>query len=212
MIALFAAALAASTSPGGSAVDAERAFAQDAQRMGQWASFRKWSDHDAVIFVPTIEWARDYLKDRKEPAHPVQWTPAKSFTSCDGQVAVNSGPWTIPALKAQGRFTTIWLKKTDGWRWVYDGGETLDPPVIAPTAPVVRQASCAGHPTGAPIAPAPKMPRPTGGKPDDTGRGESGDRTLGWDWKVGPKGARTLRVFQWTGSTYKQVVDQHIAG
>lgn len=211
MIAVLAVALAA-TAPGGSAIDAERAFARDAQRVGQWAAFRKWSDRDAVMFTPDAEWARDYLRGRKEPPRALRWSPAESITSCDGQVAVNIGPWQARGGKAQGRFTTIWLKKAQGWRWVYDGGEALAAPLAAPPRPAVRQASCAGRPSGAPIAPAPKTPRPTGGKPEDTGRGESGDRTLGWDWKVGPKGARTLRVFQWTGRDYRQVVDQHIAG
>jgi hypothetical protein len=38
------------------------------------------------------------------------------------------------------------------------------------------------------------------------GSGQSADRTLGWDWKVGKKGERKLRVYQWNGTRYAQVL------
>ncbi len=202
MIALLLAAASIS------AADAERAFARDAQRIGQWAAFRKWADREAVMFVPQATWARDFVKGRREPARALSWRLAESFTSCDGQLAVNTGPYSGPA--GQGRFTTIWMKKRNGWRWIYDGGEPLAQPAGVTATPTVRPASCGGRPTGAPISP-PAKTAPAGNHPADLGRGEAGDRTLGWDWKVGPKGARTLRVFQWDGVRYRQVVDQHIA-
>ena len=33
------------------AIDAERAFAADAQKMGQWTAFRNYAADDAVMFV-----------------------------------------------------------------------------------------------------------------------------------------------------------------
>jgi hypothetical protein len=42
--------------------------------------------------------------------------------------------------------------------------------------------------------------------PEDNGRGESADKTLGWDWKVEKSGARHLRVFLWLGTRYAQVL------
>ena len=79
--------------PHGTAVDAEHAFAADAQRIGQWSAFRKYADRDAVIFTPQASWARDFLKGRKDPPRAIRWHPAKSFVSCDGRTAVNTGPW-----------------------------------------------------------------------------------------------------------------------
>lgn len=204
MIALFLAAASL-----GSAVEAERTFARDARRLGQWTAFRKWSDHDAVMFVPQATWARDYLTGRKDPPVSVRWQPADSFTSCDGQVAINRGPWTIPGQRVQGQFTTVWMNKNRAWRWIYDGGQPLARPQATPAGVTVRRASCDGRPTGAPIMPAPKI-APTGGNPADLGRGESGDRTIGWDWKVDAGGMRRFRVFQWTGRSYRQVVDQTV--
>jgi hypothetical protein len=42
--------------------------------------------------------------------------------------------------------------------------------------------------------------------PEDSGRGESADKTLGWDWKVDKDGWHRLRVFMWTGWGYSQVI------
>ena len=62
MLALLLAAAAATPaiaqgSPARSAVEAERAFARDAQRLGQWTAFRKYADLDAVMFNPQAVWA-----------------------------------------------------------------------------------------------------------------------------------------------------------
>jgi len=203
MIALFL--LAAVASP--SAIDAERAFASDAQRIGQWAAFRKYADRDAVMFTPQAVWARDFLKGRKEPPKAVRWWPAHSFTSCDGRTAVNTGPWVGGDGKLHGYFTTVGQRTKGQWRWVYDGGDGQAGTVPARKPPQVHRASCAGKATGAPITPPPPLTKKEARTtPDDNGRGQSADRTLGWDWKVGDKSERQLRVYQWTGSRYRRVV------
>ena len=46
-----------------SAIDAERAFAADAQKIGQWTAFRKWSTPDALMFTPQP--VRVYAKKEK---------------------------------------------------------------------------------------------------------------------------------------------------
>ena len=40
----------------------------------------------------------------------------------------------------------------------------------------------------------------------DNGRGESADKTLGWDWKVDKKGGRSFRTYLWNGTHYEQVL------
>ena len=216
ILLIAAAALTAAPSPApsrasGTAVDADRAFARDAQRIGQWSAFAKYADHDAVMFVPKAVWARDYLNGRRNPRRAMIWSPARSITSCDGKVAVNEGPWRIPGARVQGRFTTVWQQKSSGWRWIYDGGQPTPAAASIGTSVQVTRASCGGRPTGAPIIAAPKLDKGTGPTPIDVGRGESGDRTLGWDWKVEASGARHFRVFQWTGARYVIALDQHIA-
>ena len=202
MIAAFLLAATAAT-----AVDAERAFERDAQRIGQWSAFRKWADRDAVMFDPQAVWAYNFLKDRKNPPKSVTWRPASSFVSCDGRTAVNTGPAFAPDGKFYGYFTTVWQRKASDWRWVYDGTGTVVGPKTRTGAPRVTRAACRPKAPGAPvIAPPPLNPREARNNPEDNGRGESADRSLGWDWKVEKDGRRRLRVFLWNGLRYAQVL------
>ena len=208
MIAAFLLAAAVPT-----AVDAEQAFARDAQQIGQWTAFRKWSDRDAVMFSPQAVWARDFLMDRRNPPKAISWRPTQSFVSCDGRTAVNTGPWFTPDGKLAGYFTTVWQKtKKSEWRWVYDGGIPAPSKTVPQVGTQVHRASCKGAAPGAPVIPPPplttKQARTT---PEDNGRGESADKTIGWDWKVGKKGERHFRVFQWKGTRYAQVLTNDIA-
>jgi hypothetical protein len=200
---IIALLLAASTP---TAIDAEYAFARDAQRIGQWTAFRKYADRDAVMFTPQAAWARDFLRDRKDPPKSVSWQPSDSFVSCDGHTAVNTGPWFKPDSKPGGYFTTVWQRAAREWRWVYDGGGPLNgTPATAPR-PRIHHAAC-GKAPGAPIIPPPPLtPKQARSTLEDNGRGQSADKTLGWDWKVDKKGGRKFRVYLWNGARYAQVL------
>ncbi len=202
---LFAAASA-------TAVDAERAFAADSQRIGQWTAFRKWGDRYAVMFTPQAVWAQTYLKGEKDPPKSVRWWPAQSFVSCDGRTAVNTGPWIGADPTRHGYFTTVWQRSGRDWRWVYDGGDRLTG--SSPTIPKVQvhRASCRTAAPGAPIPPPPPLTnREALTTPEDNGRGQSADKTLGWDWKVEKSGARKFRVYQWNGKRYVEALANDIA-
>jgi hypothetical protein len=189
------------------AIDAELAFARDAQRIGQWSAFRKWADRDAVMFTPQAVWARDFLKDRKDPPKAIRWRPAHSFVSCDGRTAVNTGPWWRVDGAPGGYFTTVWQRTGGEWRWAYDGGGPLAAAAPRTANALVHRASCNGKAPGAPIVPPPALtPRQARTTPEDDGRGQSADKTLGWDWKVEKNGARHFRVYQWKGARYAQVL------
>jgi hypothetical protein len=202
---MIIALLLAATLP--TAVDAERAFAADAQKIGQWTAFRKYSDRDAVLFTPQAAWARDFLKDRKDPPRAIKWRPALSFVSCDGRTAVNTGPWFKLDGTSGGYFTTVWQRTDHQWRWVYDGGGPLAG-APAPNRPArVTRAACGIRAPGAPVIPPPPLtPKQARTTPDDNGRGQSADKTLGWDWKVEKNGGRHLRVYLWNGARYAQVL------
>jgi hypothetical protein len=202
---MISALLLAATAP--TAVDAELAFARDARRIGQWTAFRKYADRDAVMFTPQAVWARDFLKGKKDPPKAIRWQPAHSFVSCDGRTAVNTGPWWRADGKPGGYFTTVWQRTGAGWRWDYDGGGPATGAIAAPPKALVHPASCAGKAPGAPIIPPPPLtPRQARTTPEDNGRGQSADKTLGWDWKVEKNGARHFRVYQWNGARYAQVL------
>ncbi len=204
---MIAAILLAAAVP--NAVDAELAFARKAQTIGMWTAFRKYADRDAVMFTPQAVWVQTFLKDRKDPPKSISWRPAHSFVSCDGRTAVNTGPWFTVDGKPGGFFTTVWQRSGATWRWVYDGGGPLAPGATpAPSGKAqVHSASCRVRAPGAPLARPPvltaKQARTT---PDDNGRGESADKTLGWDWNVEKDSARRFRVFQWNGVRYSQVL------
>jgi hypothetical protein len=209
MIAAFLLAAA----PLATAIDAERAFNAEAQRSGVWTAFRKYAAADAVMFTPQAVWAQNFLKGRKDPPKSFYWWPTASYGACDGRTAVNVGD----AVKADGtpmsHFTTVWQKRGRDWRWVYDGGLPVgDDKLSAYNAePKVIRASCRGRATGAPIAPpAPLTNKQARETPEDSGRGQSADRTLGWDWKVEKDGRRTLRVYLWNGNEYDLVLNQDV--
>ena len=126
------------------AVDAERAFARDAKRIGQWTAFRKYADETAVMFNPQAVWAHEFLAPLKDPPKALSWGPSESWVSCDGRAAINRGPWTSPA-GSKGYFTTVWFREDKGWQWTYDGSDTLAPPIALPRKPRIDRASCAGR-------------------------------------------------------------------
>jgi len=196
--------------PAMTAVDAEIAFARDAKRIGQWSAFRKWSDRDAVMFTPQAVWAKTFLKPLNDPPNAIDWRPAHNFVSCDGRTAVNTGPWFKQDGKAGGYFTTVWQRTPAGWRWAYDGGGPSSGPAPA-GKPLIHRASCRGKAPGAPIIPPPPLsPKKARTTPEDAGRGQSADRTLGWDWKVEKGGARRFRVYLWNGTGYAEVLHNDV--
>lgn len=203
-------ALLLASAPVATAVDAEHAFSSDAKHIGQWSAFRKWADRDAVMFTPQAVWAWTFLKPLKNPPRTISWRPAESFVSCDGRIAVNTGPWFTQDGTLAGYFTTVWQKTPAGWRWVYDGGGPMSGP--APKGKTrVHAASCRGKAPGAPvIPPLPLTPKQARTTPEDTGRGQSADKTLGWDWKVEKSGARRFRVYQWNGGRYLEVLHNDV--
>jgi hypothetical protein len=210
ILALLLATAPVATKPAMTAVDAELAFARDAKKIGQWSAFRKWVDRDAVMFTPQAVWAKTFLKQLKDPPNAISWRPAHSFVSCDGRTAVNTGPWFKQDGKPGGYFTTVWQRTPAGWRWAYDGGGPASGPAPA-GKPQVHRASCRTKAPGAPIIPPPPLsPKKAQTTPEDNGRGQSADKTLGWDWKVEKSGARKFRVYQWNGRSYAQVLTNDV--
>ncbi len=113
-------------------VATELAFARAAQEDGQWTAFRDFADDSGVMFVPEPVVARDWLKDRANPAQAVEWQPHHVWSSCDGSLAVTRGAWQR-ADGTTGYFTTVWERQRDGdYRWTLDQGDALDTPLEAP--------------------------------------------------------------------------------
>src|SRR5215213_837216 len=201
-------ALLLASAPIVTAVDAERAFAADAQKIGQWTAFRKYADDTAVMFTPQAIWAHEFLKDRKDPPKSVEWWPQRSLVSCDGRIAVNTGPAFRPNGSHYGQFTTVWVREKGSWKWVYDNGsDPVGKPSRKAANPKVTRASCRSKAPGAPIiAPRPLSDKQARKTPEDSGRGESADKTLGWDWKVEKNGEHHFRAYLWNGRGYDEAL------
>ncbi|HVF37984.1 MAG TPA: hypothetical protein VNA29_08610 [Sphingomicrobium sp.] len=208
MMMLFLAAVGAA-SP--TAVDAERAFGRDAQAKGQWTATRAHAHPDAVMFTPQAVWARDFLRGRKNPPKSIRWLPNASYMSCDGRMAVNTGPWTTADGRQGGFFTTVWEKDKSGWRWISHGRHILKKRPFARKVAMVHKGACKGRAPGPPLMAAP-VARKKGAVPDDFGRGHSADKTLGWDWRVRANGGRQFRAYLWNGRGYVIALDQTIGG
>jgi hypothetical protein len=178
-------------------VEAERAFAADAKKIGQWTAFRKWSADDAVMFVPQETNAHAFLKDRQDPKEAIDWWPTASWISCDGSIAVNHGGWKRPDGSV-GYFSTVWRRQPDGaWKWIVDGGDSLKVALSRPAEVKVVRGDCARK--------APPLGKIT------SGGGAASDRTILWEWTYNTSGnIRVFNAFQWTGKGYVQVVDDLI--
>jgi hypothetical protein len=201
---LLALAIAAAT-PAANALDADRAFAADAQKLGQWTAFKAWSTPDALMFVPQPVKAHAFLNGRKDPPSAVFSWPGASFVSCDGGTAVNTGPWVREWGKSVGYFTTVWARQADGsWKWTYDGGDALKQARGQGGDIKPRRAACPKFP----VPPPPQREVPANVK---WASGSSKDGTLNWGWSVLPDGSRSFHASLWDGHDHKTVIDDRIA-
>ena len=192
-------------------VAAELAFAREAQEKGQWTAFAKHAAKDAVMFVPQVVNAQDWLKGRANPPQAVRWQPHQVWSSCDGSLAVTKGAWQRPDGSV-GYFTTVWArqqKKKDGYRWVLDQGDALAEPLAAPEMIAGKVANC---------APAPEWSNEQAdweanseAAEASVGSGESGDGTLAYRYRVFASGAREIEVFLLTNGKMEQVLHSQVA-
>ncbi len=110
-------------------IEAERAFAADADRLGTAAAFLAWSEPDALILTAHGEASvREVFvsAERRDDDVRLVWWPTWITLSRDGSVGVSSGPFERDGRRA-GYFLTLWRRQADGsWRWFFDGGSPAD--------------------------------------------------------------------------------------
>ena len=180
-------------------IAAELAFARAAQEKGQWTAFAATAASDAVMFEPQMVLAQQWLKGRANPPVAVKWQPHRVWSSCDGSLMVSHGAWQGP--RRTGYFTTLWQRQRNGtYKWIYDGGDSLEQPLAAPEMIAGQIADCPARVRRTPGAdvnigradphgadrPIPFDPAHRSGKSDDG--------TLSWTVTVDPGGARNLSV------------------
>ncbi len=196
IVAILALAAAAPT-----VIDAERAFVQMAQDRGQWTAFRATAAPDAVLFMPQPVNAHEFLKPLKDPPKAVRWWPVKSWQSCDGTLAVNTGGAVWPDGHYS-YFTTVWQRQSDGgWKWVYDNGVNAGVKLEQVTKPITEQSPCK-YEYGLP-------PPPLVHVYDAIKEGgyTSKDGTLGAGWFVTATGRHDFHVWQAGKSGFVHTLD-----
>jgi len=131
-------------SPADAIANAERSFARRAQVEGQWKAFGLTAAPDAIMFVPDAKPVAQALIGATEPTVPVMWWPGTIAPSCDGTLALSTGPWVRAASGGQGTFTTIWKRTANGYRWQLDHGRPTPRLVPAGNMPTVIAPACSG--------------------------------------------------------------------
>lgn len=175
-------------------IAAELAFARLAQEKGQWTAFAETATSEAVMFVPQVTNARQWLKGRANPAVAVKWQPAQVWVSCDGSLAVTKGPWQRPS--GVGYFTTVWQRQRDGsFKWVLDQGDALQQPLPVPEMIPGKVAECARSGAADRRGPRAELTRATVRPPacsgsQCTGGGSSADGTLTYEYQTTSSGRR----------------------
>ena len=212
---MIAAALALAAAGPATAVDAERAFAAMAQTEGQWTAFRAFAAPAGMMFVPETVNAQQWLQGRKDPPVPVMWWPGRSWLSCDGSVAVNTGSWIRNGGRSVGYFTTVWARERDGsWKWLLDHGDALDKPRPVGDQPKVRRGRCnTAKPGKTGFSMLQMDDAATNGIGSAGGHTEAfaQDGSLRWKATVNPDRSRRVSAEIWTGSRFETVLDDQVA-
>lgn len=180
----------------------EIAFARAAQERGQWTAFRQYATRDAVMFMPDVVNAQDWLRRQADPPQSVRWQPHAVWSSCDGSLAVTRGASQWPS-GAEGYFATVWQRQRNGdYRWVMDYGDLLAAPLPAPEMLGATVADCS-RPGAAP-APA--------GEAGNVREGASEDGTLRWRAVVRPDLSLSVAVQYWDGTAWREAFSDRVAG
>lgn len=109
-------------------LQAERAFAQQADAQGIRVAFLAWLTPEAKVFGPRMTTAREqYGAEPGDPGHLV-WVPEAMGLAASGDLAWSLGPWTYAPRKgatptAQGHFLSLWRRQPGGgWKVEADIG------------------------------------------------------------------------------------------
>ena len=167
------------------------------------------------MFTPQAVWAREFLKDRKDPPKAIALAASAQLRLVRWAHRGEHRPLVRRRRQSRRLFHDgLAARLGTSWRWVYDGGG----PIRRATSPTpCRKSSIARRAASRPrvrrsAPPPPLTPNEARTTPDDNGRGQSADKTLGWDWKVDAQGARRFRVLLWNGRALRPgALQQHPA-
>ncbi len=213
-------------------IAADIAFARLAREKGQWTAFRETADDAAELFEGKRVAAKAALKDRKDPATPLQWAPQSAWISCDGTAGVTFGGWL--SGPATGEYVTVWQRQFKGkvdWKWVLGDHQALATPLraadwaegkvadcparIRPDAEIAQPGSKRERkedsklPPLRPLAGAiPPADTPVGADVKD---GQSRDGSMAWRSVVLPDGSRRFSAWIWKDGAMIEAITRNFA-
>lgn len=184
--------------------DTDRAMALLGKTNGPLAALAAQSAPRAVVLVDKPLNAREWLEATPEFSVPVDWEPHRILISCDGEMAVTTGP--ISWGDVPGYYTTLWSRFETSWgepiwRWVASHGDGLPEPLGEPASPRIEAASCAGTP-GVPISAAAE------GVIQESR--VAPDQSLIFGWRVMPDGSRTVTARLWDGERHRVALTDRV--
>jgi len=165
-------------------VDAERAFAGEAAKLGIRDSFLAFLADDAVLFRPGPVPGRKWLQEHPPAAGLLSWQPVFADISAAGDLGYTTGPYEFRKQAADstpasyGNYFTIWKKQPDNsWKVLIDFG-TSNPAPARPAADFDPAQAAAPAPSAATAAQ--NLPAKLIGLDEETGRAAaaSGIRAL----------------------------------
>ena len=126
-----------------SMVDAERAFATAAKKVGIKAAFLEYLDDEAVALQPTLGRAKDVWRSRPDPADPLKakltWEPRTGQVASSGDLGWLTGPYVFMpeagAPASYGCYFSVWTRSPGRpWRVALDQGIDTSEPCVFPGA------------------------------------------------------------------------------
>lgn len=182
-------------------VTAEMALSRLAREKGTAAALLETATPGAIMFTPDMVAAQAALR-KSGNTPPMNRTVSRVLMSCDGALAVASGPWQ-GENSARGQFATVWQRQGDGrgrkdvlkqWKWVAMAAtiEMANAPVAQLEFVETSVAACSKIPTE-------RLPAPYPTGTTFPKEGASADRSLRWTVRTDPDGAQALMVELWDG-------------
>lgn len=121
-------------------VEAERAFAADAARIGWIDAYPKWAAQDGVVLQNGISSALEFaanINPQVRGDRSLAWGPEFAGMSAAGDFGFTAGPFNGDGA-AFGYYLTVWRKQPDGaWKWLFEGGVDTTEPTVVPGADAV---------------------------------------------------------------------------
>lgn len=118
-------------------VEAERAFAADAARIGWIDAYPNWAAQDGVVLQNGISSALEFAANINPQVRgdtSLAWGPEYAGMSAAGDFGFTAGPFNGDGA-AFGYYLTVWRKQPDGaWKWLFEGGVDTPDPTVVPVA------------------------------------------------------------------------------